>query len=257
MPNFLIIISKQTSNVATHVKHRSILFIKTRTLIAYAVVHQVVVSVVKLALEVCSAHTILLGEVCMIVVGLSWSTMQVFIASLVSSGNRHRCLVLIEVLTFPAILHVRSQISNARSSAASHDPFSLILLTRLLVRSKILIVLKRYYFLELGQETASIQILWKCEIVELLHHSLISAGFLTGTTIDTIRKTVCRIMIRNQIRCSGLNQVRVIYFILIWVVSACSSLTLNIGLLHYFILVRNDKLLVGRISSGNHNLSPT
>jgi hypothetical protein len=112
--------------------------------------------------------------------------MQILVAPFVSSGNWHGCLIVIYILALSAILHVRPQVSNARSSAASYDPLSLILLARLLVRTKILVVFERYNFLELRQETASIQILWKCEIVKLLHHPLVSASFLSSASIYAI-----------------------------------------------------------------------
>lgn len=183
--------------------------------------------------------------------------MQILVAPFVSSGNWHGCLIVIYVLALSAILHVRPQVSNARSSAASYDPFSLVLLARLLVRTKILVVFERYNFLELRQETASIQILWKCEIVKLLHHPLVSAGFLSSASIYAIWKAVCRVMVRNEIWSGRLYQVGIINFILIGVVSTRSPFALDVGLLHDFILVRNDKLLISCVSSGNNDLSAT
>ena len=139
---FLVIVPEQTSNITTHIKHSCVLLIKTRALITYAIIHQVVVSIVELSLEVCAAHTILLRKVGMVIVRLAWCSMQIFIAPFVSSRNWHRCLIMVYILTLSAILHVRPQISNAWSSAASYDPFSLIRLARLLMRTKILVIFK-------------------------------------------------------------------------------------------------------------------
>ena len=87
--HLLIIISEKTPNIATHVKHCRILLIKTRALVTYAIVHQVIVSVVELALEVRPTHAILLRKVRVVIVRLARSSMQIFVAPFVSSGDWH------------------------------------------------------------------------------------------------------------------------------------------------------------------------
>jgi hypothetical protein len=115
---------EQVSHITTQVKESGVVVIKARTLIRYAIIHGVIpqdlprITAIKLVLQISS----ILREVRLIALRMARSSMQVLIASLVTSGDGQFRLL-------DAVVYLRAHVSHAWTATAPNNPVSCILVT--------------------------------------------------------------------------------------------------------------------------------
>ena len=126
----------------------------------------------------------------MIILGVTWSTMQVFVASFVLSSNWNRLLlhfankeIWVKIVRLSQIAHI----THTRMSTASDCSFSLVLLARQVLLLLVFISIWNY-FLQFWKEAASIQVI----IVSLLVNS---ASWLAYA----VWKAICWIVVRDKV----------------------------------------------------------
>lgn len=229
-----IVSSKQTSNVATHVKNIGILVKNRGTWIWKAIVNLMNaynltwITSVKLVLKILSS---LLVEMTMIIMRVPWSAVNIFIASLVSTRYWDWALLCNKDIWVDVSL-AKAHISHSRLSTAANNSVSIEDLPMVLKVLRIVSTV-RANFLKLWQE------------VWLFHESIVinlrqPFFFVLFNTISTnaVRETVGRVMIGIDVQIVR-KKILVVEFQLVWIVRTCCSFWMNVRLLNDFIFVRH------------------